>query len=353
MAALGATALLMSACSAGNQSDDVGGGGSASGTGGGFVAEGGSLGQGGDGCEGVSQQATLKPLNLYIMMDASSSMAGAKWQAATDGLATFVTDPTTEDVSAAISFFPRPPGGPPVCEQGAYKEPVVDFGPLPGNGPPILDAIAATAPQGFSSPMYPALGGAILKGIELANAQPDVVSAVLLVTDGKPEGPAESCSGVDPEDPAEVAALAAAGAAFHPPVKTFVIGLPGVDVTIANQIAAAGGTSEALVIGTTDTAAKFAQALKKAQGELLSCIYEIPPEVLQGDIGLGHVNVQLTPGGSSTLLLPRNDDCDGQGWSFDDPSDPHAIVLCPESCALIEGDTQAAIEIVLGCPTAT
>lgn len=348
--------LTVAACSPGSSDAPPQGG--SQGDGGGFVVDGGggaggAGGAGIDPCEGIVREADRKPLNLYIMMDASSSMAGAKWEAASAGLAAFVTDPGIEDVDAALSFFPRPPGGPPVCDQNAYKDPVVDYGPLPENGTAILDAIAARAPDGFSSPMYPALGGAILRGIDEANAQPGEVSAVLLVTDGKPDGPADTCAGVNPEDPAEVAALAAAGAAFEPPVKTFVIGLPGVDVTVANQIASAGGTEQAIVVGTTDTADNFTEALKKAQGALLSCVYEIPDEVAQGQVGLGSVNVSIAPGGGDYQIVPRNDACEGPGWHFDDPSSPTSIMLCPDSCALIEDDPDAAISIVLGCPTVT
>jgi hypothetical protein len=240
-----------------------------------------------------------------------------------------------------------------VCDQNAYKDPIVDYGPLPANGAAILEAIAARAPDGFSSPVYPALGGAILRGIDEANAQPGEVSAVLLVTDGKPEGPADTCAGVDPEDPAEVAALAAAGAMFDPPVKTFVIGLPGVDVTVANLLAEAGGTEAAIIVGTTDTAANFTEALKKAQGALLSCLYEIPEEVQQGQVGLSSVNVSIAPGGGDYQIVPRNDACDGPGWRFDDPNMPTSISLCPETCASIANDDEAAINIVLGCPTVT
>jgi hypothetical protein len=311
----------------------------------------GTGGQGGlpEGCEGISQNANYQPLNLYIMVDASSSMAGSKWAAAQEGLSAFLNDPTQTDIDVALSFFPRPAGGPPACDQGAYKEPVVPFGALPGNAEPIMTAFAAKTPDGFSSPMYPALGGAILKGLDLAAQNPDEVSAVLLVTDGAPDGPGALCSGVNPSDPAEVAELAASGADFG--VKTFVVGLPGVDQDASNLIAAGGGTDEAIVVGTTDTANKFTEALVKARGELLACVFAIPDEVLDGEIGFGFVNVELTPGGGSATSVPHDEDCNGPGWKFNDIFNPTSIILCPETCASIENDATAAIQIVLGCPT--
>lgn len=313
----------------------------------------GAGGQGGlpEGCEGISQNATYKPLNLYIMVDASSSMAGTKWTAAQEGLSAFLNDPTQTDIDVALSFFPRPADATPACDQMAYKEPVVPFGPLPDNADPIMTAFEAKSPDGFSSPMYPALGGAILEGIDMATQDPDEVSAVLLVTDGAPDGPGDLCSGVDPSDPANVAQLAAAGAGFDPAVKTFVVGLPGVDQAASNLIADAGGTDEAILVGTTDTANKFTEALVKARGELLACEFAIPPEVLSGEIGFGYVNVELTPGGGTPTAISQDPDCAGAGWKFDDKFNPSSIILCPETCDTIKDDPKAAIQIVLGCPT--
>lgn len=349
--------LALAACSPGT--DPLVGGNGGTGDGGSVTtfsnggSDTGNGGQGGlpEGCEGISQNANYKPLNLYIMVDASSSMAGTKWEAAQEGLSAFLNDPTQTDIDVALSFFPRPSDATPACDQMAYKEPVVPFGPLPGNAEPITTAFAAKTPDGFSSPMYPALGGAILKGIDLATQNPDEVSAVLLVTDGAPDGPGNLCSGVDPSDPVNVAALAEAGASFDPPVKTFVVGLPGVDQAASNLIADAGGTDEAIVVGTTDTANKFTEALIKARGELLACIFEIPAEVLAGEVGYGFVNVELTPGGGTEMAVLHNPDCDGPGWTFDDEFNPSAIILCPDTCGTIEDDPKAAIQIVLGCPT--
>src|SRR5690606_32395878 len=147
--------------------------------------------------------------NLYVMFDKSGSMAGNKWEAAKTGLGAFLADEASEGITVALRFFPRDADATPACDQQAYATPTADFAAPPGGAATIMAAVDAEQPAGFSTPMYPALGGAILKGIEKAENAPDEVSAVLLVSDGTPEAPAATCSGVDPEDPQAIADLAA------------------------------------------------------------------------------------------------------------------------------------------------
>jgi len=305
-------------------------------------------------CAAYDEQAVSKPVNLYIMFDKSSSMAGSKWDAAKAGLQAFVDDPASAGIKVALRFFPRDPDSTPVCDSQGYKEPTVPYGALPGNAAAIKAAIDAEAPNGFSTPMYPALGGALLKGIEIGQNNPGESSAVLLVTDGQPQGPASMCAGVNPEDPVEIANLASAGLNYNPPVLTYVVGLPGVDQVAANTIAMGGGTDSAILVSNTNVQVEFQQALAKVKGDALPCEYEIPPEVTDGEITVQQVNIQVTPGdGSEPYTVPRNDSCngDGDGWHYDNPDAPTAIVLCPDTCAALKSDLNAAIRVLLGCAT--
>ncbi len=338
--------LLATSCEAGNSSAPLGAGGevnfTVSGTGG-FDPD--------AACALFEEEAVIKPLNLYIVYDKSSSMAGAKWDAAKAGLAAFVEDGASAGVNVGLRFFPRSPDGTAECDQNAYKEPTVPFGPLPANADAITSAIDAESPNGFGTPMYPALGGAILKGIELAQNSPDHASAVLLVTDGQPEGPNGLCGGVDPEDPQSVANLAATGAAFDPPVATYVVGLPGVDQSTANLIAAAGGSESAILVGATNVAEAFRDALAKVTGDALPCRYELPQQVLDGLVALANVNIERRTADGDVITLPQDPACSGEGWRYDDPANPTAIELCPDSCAALKGEDGAGIRVVLGCAT--
>ncbi|WP_438015794.1 vWA domain-containing protein [Sorangium sp. So ce315] len=311
-------------------------------------------------CGLVTEEAVVVPLNLYIMMDKSSSMAGddpaveSKWESAKVGLTAFVNSARFAGVRVALRFFPRKADDVPACDQNAYKAPLVPFGPLPENAGAIIEAIEGETPNGPSTPIYPALGGALLQGIETAKNNPGEASAVLLVTDGKPQGPAAQCGGANPEDPAAIAALAAtaaAGASDRPPVRTFVIGLPGVDQTIANQIAAAGGTDAAVLVAATNIAAEFERALAKVTGQALPCEFEVPAQVAGGQVAFNDVNVLFGLDGAAQDILPQRPACDGPGWRYDDPNAPAALVLCPDTCNAARDASVAKIQILLGCET--
>jgi hypothetical protein len=301
-------------------------------------------------CGYTTVKANTHPVSLYLMVDKSSSMAGFKWDAAVAGLEAFVNDPASAGLTVGLRFFPRPPDATPVCDQKAYQMPEVAFGDLPGNAPAIVAALEAATPDGFSTPVYPALGGGILAGIDIATNEPNRRTAVLLVTDGEPQGPAAMCSGVNPEDTTVIAGLAKTGADFNPPVVTYVIGLPGVNQTFANAVAAAGGTDSAILVGNVNVEQSFKEALNKVRGDALPCDYDIPETVTDGQFEVTEVNVILTYSGEEPSIIPQVASC-GDGWQYDDPLDPKRIVLCPATCDKLHTDFGAKIEIALGCET--
>ncbi len=302
-------------------------------------------------CAVVTESAKNSPLHLYVMMDKSNSMAGNQWTAAVAGLTAFAQSKDSTGVYVGLKFFPRAPNATPACDQKAYAAPDVPFGVLPGNAAPIVAALGAESPNGLSTPTYPALGGGLLKGIEIIQNNPGHTAAVLLVTDGIPAGPLGLCAGVSPEDWNEIAKLATTGVNFNPSVLTYVVGLPGVDQSFANQIAQAGGTTSAILVSNTNVQAEFEQALAKVRGEALPCEYEIPEKVSKGEIELNRVNVVLETGGKSNVI-PQTSDCkQGAGWFYDDPKAPKRILLCPSLCDSVKKDFTAKVDILLGCKT--
>ncbi len=82
-------------------------------------------------CAKVTKQATNTPLDLYIMLDRSSSMGGStpgdKWNSSVAGLTAFVNDTDSTGIRVALKFFPRDPDNVPACDQQAYATPDVPY----------------------------------------------------------------------------------------------------------------------------------------------------------------------------------------------------------------------------------
>jgi len=309
-------------------------------------------------CAAATEQASVTPTSLYVAFDKSSSMGpevtSTKWAGARKGMEAFLKDSASNGLRIALNFFPRPVDGTPVCDSAAYMAPRVGYDFLPTNAVPILDAIDKEKPDGFNTPMYPALGGALRKAMEDLKTRPGEAGAVLLVTDGEPQGPAATCGGLNPEDPKVIADLAANTLKTFG-IKTFVVGLPGVNVSIANQIAAAGGTTAAvLAADPTKVEEGFRDALATVRGKALPCDFALPTKVLKGEISYALVNVLYSKGGAPPgATVPQDAACTGgEGWRYDDPAKPTRIVLCPKTCETVRGDAKAKIEILLGCKTA-
>jgi len=359
--ALGLASAAIAACAPdsglGGASGNPGGTGSGTGSGGaggdvGFLdgGPGGGIPDPDAACGLVTEQGKATPLSLYIAFDKSNSMFGTKWDSGEAGLGAFVSDPASAGTTVALNFFPLPEES--TCDQFKYKAPKVPFGELPANANPIIQAIAAQNPDGVKTPIYPALGGAILACGDQLKQNPGTACAVLLVTDGDPVGPAPMCSGVNPEDPKVIANLAKTGLDLYG-VRTFVIGLQGVNQSTANLIAAAGGTDSAILVGSVNVQQEFQNALFKARGKALPCDYEIPTKVAGGEVDPGYVNVLYTPsaGGTPKTILQDADCTNGVGWYYDNPASPTKMSFCPSTCQTVRTDLGAKVQILLGCET--
>lgn len=299
-------------------------------------------------CGLVTEQAETNPVRVVLLLDKSSSMVGSKWDASKAALSAFVHDADSAGLFVGLRLFPA--DGAPTCDYNVYKQMNVEIAELPGNADAIDQAMSDAAPDGFSTPVYPAFNGALLKAIEEADNHPGHRGVVLLVTDGAPAGQPTVCSGNNALD-FQVIADAAATAYDNFDVATFVIGLPGADQSFANLVASAGGTESAILISTANVQGEFQDALSKVRGQALPCDYAIPEKVKGGEIDPTDVNVLLTFAGQETATLPQNKSCNGKGWHYDNAANPTKILLCPDSCAAVKEDFNAKIQILLGCKT--
>ena len=298
-------------------------------------------------CAGTSSVAQLIPVDMYIMLDKSGSMAQqdggsqSKWANVTSALTQFANT-AGAGIGVGLQYFPLAPE----CAATTYSTPAVAIAPLPANAPAIQMSLASHAPGG-GTPTKPALQGAIDYSSAWAKANPTHKVIVVLATDGQPN----DCSSTV----ASVSAVAMAGYAATPSIPTYVIGV-GSSTGNLDMIAVAGGTSAAIVVNTGDPSA-FLAAMKKIQNAQVGCEYLIPAPSGGQMLDYTKVNVVYTPGsGGAPITIPNVNSqpaCDPVkgGWYYDAPVKPTKIELCPATCSTVQKDAKAKIEVELGCDT--
>jgi len=60
-----------------------------------------------------------------------------------------------------------------------------------------------------------------------------------------------------------------------------------------------------------------------------------------------YYNGQPIPKVAGASACPTN----GNGWYYDDPTNPTKITLCDATCATVTGDDTATVSIKLNCPS--
>lgn len=328
----------------------------------------GGIGAGG-GCAAQTYDGKQRPLDMYIMMDESGSMAGSSWSAVTGAIKTFVQSPSTAGVGVGIQFFPPPSAQgncPPlaaVCPQGCqkfllfcvpinnpaecqinnYLPPPVTIQPLPGVKQQIITAMNAQSPSG-DTPTLPAMKSAVQATEGYATQYPTHKVIIVLATDGQPNACNSTVS--------NVAKVAQNGYNHVPSVETFVIGI-GSGAGNLDQIAQKGGSTKAIIVDTSGGPQQFLNTMNSIRGQALGCEYLIPTGA---NADPQKVNVDYTPasGGGGYLYYVGSASACGNnpGWYYDNAQNPKAIELCPASCSTVKSGG-GKVSIVVGCQTKT
>jgi hypothetical protein len=175
----------------------------------------------------------------------------------------------------------------------------------------------------------------------------------LLMTDGAPtecNGDANYLSGI-------LSTAAAAG------IKTFVVGLPGGNITLLNQLAQAGGTNAAIDLTGGTSQASLLAALNTVRQQSttvtstqLPCDWGVPAGI---DAGL--TNLEFTPdttAASPTIQqLGHVSDASvcanavGDAWYYDNNSAPTKVTVCPSTCTTITAAPNPQMSLIFGCST--
>jgi hypothetical protein len=317
------------------------GSGGSGGTGGSGGIDGGSGGDDSGACTSTSKEAHRIPLDIVFLIDQSGSMTGTKWIGTTNALTTFFNDPASIGIGAGMVYFPTQE--PYDCEPTHYAVLDVPIGALPGNAFALTNSMPFDA-TGIGTPTYGAVKGALMAATAYQDAHPSHKVALVLATDGDPIGC--GANGID-----ETAAVAKSALNYNG-VRTYVIGVAGSKIANLDKIAAGGGTVKAYDI--TQDINEFAAKMAEIRTEALACDFEIPPTPNGEEIDPDRVNFTYTPKGVGTpKILPRADnleDCKDQpGWYYDSNSGPTKIVLCPASCATVQADNEAKVDVLFGC----
>jgi hypothetical protein len=336
----------------------VGGTGGIGGVGGGTGGIGGTgTGDGGDiidfePCVEVNEEASLTPVSMFIAVDISGSMNDDnKWTDTQAAFIAFFQDAGAGSLQVALRFWPDEGCEEQTCDVAVCATPQVPLDLLSDgtHQQALIDEFNAKAPFG-STPTSAALEGAAQwahNRVQQTGGAEKVV--ILLVTDGE----ATTCN-ADINYISQVAADALSA----DEVLTYAIGLQGSAEADMNAIAAAGGTTEGIFIGSGTAEQDLLDALLAIAGDAVDCSFPVPtPQNPDEELDPRQVRVEYTDGDGNAVLLTHVDDASAcgssGGWYYDDPVNPTTITLCPSTCTEVQGDVDAQMDIALGCECET
>ncbi len=308
-------------------------------------------------CQDFTAKADPLPLDIYVVLDRSGSMANTnppRWPAVTGALKTFFESSSTKGIGAALTLFAHPTK--PECNASSYATPMVAMAPLPGSATGQALTLVNTMNQypAGNNPIYTptlaAITGALTYTKSYKTAHPKDSVIVVLATDGIPGDP--TCGSTQTASAVQTAI--ANGYNGSPSIRTFVIGIDPtstMQTNLSNWAKAGGGQS--FDVATSGGSSQFLQAMQSIQKSALGCKYSMPTTDA-GIIDPSKVKVQYTPGGSSTpqdlTKVSGSGACgSGGGWYYDNNQNPSTITLCKASCDTVQADSGAKVAVYLGC----
>jgi hypothetical protein len=324
-------------------------------------------------CSGANSEAVVRRVNLLLLVDDSSSMAGSLWTPTKNALKAFFQDPESAGLYVALEFFPLPAykagstaatgdgcakdsSGNITCSATTCANPMVPIGQLTeatGTGDVQETALLTalnTVTNNTGTPTYPALQGALNWAKAGLAASPNDIYSVVLLTDGAPSrcGPTSSNIYATATDD-QISELALAAYSDYG-IRTYTIGLDGSDVAAVDDIAQAGGTGSAFVISAgANVEDELISVFQSIRLEHARCAFELT-NASAVDPFSASIDVTLSSGATTTLgRVDGAANCDNGGWYYDDISDPTKVTFCPDTCGTIEADDQAQVDLSFGC----
>ena len=303
-------------------------------------------------CNGVSAEAEAVPVDVFVIMDRSQSMAltvegrnMTRWDALHAAVQSFAQNPDAGGIRAGIGFFSRSGGADDTldCNPAAYAAPSVPIGLVSEVGANLAAAMDGVTPGGLT-PTVPALQGAISYARSWADANPGRATTVVLVTDGFPT----QCDNA----PEHITEAAKSGYESPEHIRTFVIGVGDVAKFNLDNYARSGGTKSAYLTDAGDVTTTFVAALNNITNRALACEYQLPPPPDGMKLDTAKVQVVYTPSSGDPEEVPSISSLSAcaknpnGGWYYDNADSPSKITVCPCTCARLQA---GRVDVRLGC----
>lgn len=349
-----------SAGSAGTIALNIGGsssgGASGQGASGNITANGCELRAGGAECTANGYEAESLPLDIYVMFDQSGSMLAdvggmTRLDAVRQAAEQFLRDQKSKGIGVGIGYFGAQPIGSASCSSDDYREPQVK---VTLDHEAVLSSLAGRVPIG-ETPTGAAIRGACdyARAHKLENPSHAVV--ILLLTDGEPKAPVTCQSGTCCPTLADAVDAAEECRNGEPAIRTYVLGV-GPFLENLTQIAQAGGTQRAYLVGDQDVSANVLAALNAIRADAtIPCEISIPEPPPGQTLDYGKVNIAYQDSScelSTLYYVERPELCDPAqgGWYYDDPTTPTFVQLCPASCDQVSLPG-GRLALTVGCQT--
>ncbi len=311
------------------------------------------------GCVGSLYSGQAVGLDIFVMFDVSGSMASKddgttmRMDAVRTAVGQFLAAPESAGLGVGIGYFGTQPLSCACtsCKADDYAKPAVAVGVLPEQSASLNASLAAAAPTG-ETPTGPAIRGACTYAKQVAAERPGHEVVVLLVTDGEPQAPRTSANGTCSPTLEDAVAAANECQGGGTGIRTYVLGV-GPSLQKLNQIAAAGGTSQAYLV-ESGGGAEVLQALNRIRTDAqIPCALQLPQS---GAAALDLDTVNLVYADESctmtTIGMVQSAAACPQagGWYYDDPSRPTSIRLCDTSCNQVSAPG-GQLKVSVGCQT--
>lgn len=291
-------------------------------------------------CSPTVSDQTLKPLDMYWMVDRSGSMTGTLWTATTAALKTYLQDPQSSGVTVALRFFPigdtTTPQNP-QCSGAGYDVPLIDWSLLPGGSANLTAAINAAASNGAHTPTQEAVNGALQAVKTRLQVNPSRQVIAVFFSDGQP-----CCTSCPIETAPGIGQIAGTYFAGTPRVRSYAVSVASAADAVMDAIAQQGGGKSYLTYGQQ---AAIHNALLDIQKSATPCEFSVPG----GSADPSKVTVTWVPTApGQPKPLPAFSGpgaCIGDGWFFDTTQSPPVISLCPTSCTAMRADPASKVTI--------